>query len=105
MRKPTETQAVWIFCSAVILLNVVGDCVWKMPDIIPNDAVALGVLVLSSFYCFVSIDVRRATQRLRPSVPLVMSKASERFMRFNGWMVASLLWYVVVRHYFRVWNR
>ena len=96
MRKPTETQAVWIFCSAVILLNVVGDCVWKMPDIIPNDAVALGVLVLSSFYCFVSIDVRRAAQRLRPSVPLVMSKGYERrrvstILRQPAWEFSEFL--------------
>ena len=99
MRKPTETQAVWIFCSAVILLNVVVDSAWNIPDSIPSDAVALGVLGVSSFFCYVAIDVRRSLQRLLPKVPLEMSKWHERLTRFNCWMCASSIWYLVVRHY------
>ena len=78
---------------------MVGDSVGKMPDRINSHAVALGVLGVSSFFCYVAIDVRRSLQRLLPKVPLEMSKWHERLTRFNCWMCASSIWYLVVRHY------
>ena len=61
---------------------------------------ALWFLMVGLVAFYVALDVRRALQKLRPSVPLQMNRRVELFMRINAWMVAavslpSAMWYLL----------
>ena len=68
-----------------------------------DDIKAICFLISGSVGLYVALDVRRAIQRLRPSVPLQMGRGGELFVRIAASMVVCGSIFIVGSYVFKKW--